>query len=432
MRLFQIFRMALAGFVHRLVAEPIRLGTMVYDWLEWLYYLRVKVWLIEGEEQHSHLPMRVLCGLRNETKNYLLKVIFGDCYRQRYLGRFWLWNVSRAIPAASPCSMILLWTCDAHLKRFARRNDWFLLPDWVLGEVDLPRDAAATRRVRGALQKIRQNSLGFQVTRDPRQFDDFYSNMYVPYTRKTFGNCAYIYSHRILKRIFLSGDLLLVEREGKTLAGVLIDYEDSTPHLFLLGVRDADRAAVRDGAGGAALFYFGLQYLQEKGHEKALLGWSRPFFRDGVLEFKRRWSQVICDSRYWGFGLRVLSPTLAVKSFLRNNPFMFKQDDLLYGAVFLDADKPLSPRDVQQITKDHLHAGLSGVKIYRLPQGAARVPAPAAELPERVELCMWPSQANAYDVRPATTGSARGNVGRENGGKRDEKGRGSTVAPMRR
>lgn len=213
----------------------------------------------------------------------------------------------------------------------------------MLGKVDLPRDAAATRRVRGTLQKIRQNSLGFQVTRDPRQFDDFYANMYVPYTRKTFGNCAYVYPHRMLKKIFLSGELLLVEKEGKSLAGVLLDYRDSTPHLFMLGVRDADRAAVRDGAGGAALFHFSLQYLQKKGHKKALLGWSRPFFHDGVLEFKRRWSQIICESRYWGFGLRVLSATLAVKCFLRHNPFIFRQDDLLYGAVFVDADKPLSP-----------------------------------------------------------------------------------------
>jgi hypothetical protein len=293
--------------------------------------------------------------------------------------------------------MILLWTCESQLRRLERRSDWFLLPDWVLGEVDLPRDAAATRRVRGTVQKIRKYSLGYRVTHDPCDFDDFYANMYVPYTRKAFGTAAYVYTHRMLKKVFLSGDLLLVEKDGKSLAGVLIDYDDATPHLFMLGVRDADQAVLRDGAGGAALFFYALQYLQEKGYKTVLLGWTRPFLRDGVFEFKRRWSQRICGSRYWGFGLKVVSSTLAVKSFLSNNPCIFKEDGLLYAGVFVDAHQLLSPQDVEQLIKDHSHAGLAGVKLYRLPPGSARVLPAAVGLPAYVE-------PPAAATRPATAG----------------------------
>ncbi len=392
MYLFRAFSRILLAPLRRVVAAVAELGSQVYDALEWLYHLRVQLWLVEGEERHSHLPLSILCGLRGETKNYLLKLIYGDCYRQRSLGRFWLWNVVKAIPAAgSGCSMILLWTCDSQLRRFGRPSDWFLLPDWVLGEVALPRDAQATRKVRGDLQKIRHHALRFEVTRDPRQFDDFYHHMYVPYTSRTFGNHAYVYSHKVLKRWFRSADLLLVVKDTESLAGQVISYEYATPHLFLMGVRDGDREAVRTGAGGSAVFHFSLQYLQEKGYKKAWLGWSRPFLRDGVLQFKRRWSQIIIDARFWGFGLRVLSPTPAVKSFFRNNPFIFKRDDLLYGAVFLDADKPLSADDVQQIGKEYFHAGLSGLTIYRLPSDDAPASSPVAvELPEHVELCGWP------------------------------------------
>jgi hypothetical protein len=164
--------------------------------------------------------------------------------------------------------------------------------------------------------------------------------------------------------------------------------------LFLMGVRDGDKDAVRQGAGGAALFHFSLQHLQQKGYKNAWLGWSRPMFRDGVLEFKRRWSQVIVDCRYWGFGLRVCSLTPAVMSFLRNNPFIFKRDDKLYAAVCVNADEALPAELLQQMAKEYIHAGLAGLEIYRLPpqQGAA-ADVPPGDLPERVRILAWPGPA---------------------------------------
>jgi hypothetical protein len=88
----------------------------------------------------------------------------------------------------------------------------------------------------------------------------------------------------------------------------------------------------------------------------------------------------------------ISSLTPAVKSFLRNNPFIFQRDNLLYAAVFVDADQPLSSEQIQQVTQEYFHEGLAGLKIYRLPAEGetAWEPAPT-ELPQNVELCAWPS-----------------------------------------
>ena len=122
-----------------------------------------------------------------------------------------------------------------------------------------------------------------------------------------------------------------------------------------------------------------------------IVGWSKPFLDDGVLQFKRKWAQVITDSRFWGTGLVISSLTPAVKSFLRRNPFIFKHDELLYAAVFVDADRAFSSEEIGEITKEYFHEGLSGMMIYCLPPDGAATSQPAvAELPDRVPMCGWP------------------------------------------
>ena len=392
MRFFRALAPLLLAPLGWVAAAAAELGSQLYDGLQWLYYLRVPLWLVEGEEQNSHLPLCVLCGLRQETKNYMLHQIFGDHYRQRYLGRYWLWNLARAIPATcGDCSLILVRTCAPHLKRFARARDWFLIPEWVLGEVSLPRDAAATRKVERDLRKIRRRGLGFELANDLPAFEDFYHNMYLPFATKTYGDCAYLVPYKYLRKIFPCSDLLLITKDGVSIAGQFIIYNQPGPCLLILGIRDADRAHVKDGASDA-VYHYGLQFLEQKGFTAAWVGWTRPFLRDGVLKFKRKWSQTIAGGRFWGVGLRVVSLTAAVKSFLGNNPFIFRRDDLLHGAVFVDSDRPLAPEDVQQMAKDYVHAGLAGLDIYCLRPQIATIspPVAAAQLPERVQLRAWP------------------------------------------
>ena len=355
----------------------------------WLGFLRVELWRVDGEEQHGRLPLSILCAVSDniQNKNYLLELIFGDSYRQRCLGRYWLWNLAKACQAeASDCSIIIGECCESHL-RLTGRGNWFLIPIWVLGGVDLPREAGATRKVKGDIQKIRHHALQFEITRDLRQFDDFYYNMYRPHITQRFGHCAEVTSYERMKAIFCNCDLLLVKNREESIAGQLILYGEEGPYLWEMGIRDGNKDHIKRGAGGSAVFHFGLQYLQDKGHRNVMLGWSRPFLRDGVLRFKKNWSQRITSGYSNGFALRVLSYTPAVKAFLCNNPFVFKRQGRFYGAVFVDTGTPLSADDIRQIDKDYFHVGLSCLHVYWLQKD--HEPAPGlvpAELAERVEL----------------------------------------------
>ena len=351
----------------------------------WLRQLRLDVWVADGQECSSGQPLSILCAVTEDQQNYPLKLIFGDSYRRRYLGRCWLWNVARLLPAAAPdCAMILAETFESHLN-VAHTKDWFFIPTWVTGEVTLPRDAEATRKVDDVLRRIRRHGLRCEFTRDPEKYDDFYHNMYVPYISKTFGDCATIASHESIRKHFQVSDLLLIKNDEGSIAGQLIMHEDTGSALGVVGIRDGNRDYVKAGAGGA-LYHFGLQYLQDKGEKKVWLGWTRPFLRDGVLRFKKKWSQRLVHGTFNGFLLKILADTPVTRAFLCNNPFIFKREGRLFGAVFTDSDTPPSTEDIEKIDTDYFHPGMARVVVYQLRsrQPSDSVCAPASE---HIELC---------------------------------------------
>ena len=243
--------------------------------------------------------------------------------------------------------------------------------------MDLPRDAAALRKVSEELRQIRHNKLEYEITRDPQKFDDFYHNMYVPFATGRFGACADVSHYQELKTQFEDSDLLLVKYNNQAVAGSLLLHGKTGTCLWDLGIRDGDRAHLKRGAG-AALYHFALQYLEAQGRTNAGLGWSRPFLRNGVLQFKRKWSQRIVRGRSRGFALRILANTPAAIAFLRENPFICTHHGSLCAAVFVEGDGDNGPDAIRQLEKNFLHDGLARLLIYRLRPGSAVDPdAPA-------------------------------------------------------
>jgi hypothetical protein len=184
--------------------------------------------------------------------------------------------------------------------------------------------------------------------------------MYVPHITKAHGSGAYIVSYDYMRVEFQKCELLLVKKQEKRIAGILIAYEE-VPRLWSLGVRDSNPEYIKDGAVGA-LFYYSLLYLSGKDCTAINFGLSRAFLRDGVLQYKRKWSQRIVSASSYGYALKVLTYTDPVKAFLQENPFIFKSHEDLQGAVFVNGDKALSSEEIQKIDKKYFHDGLS--KLY--------------------------------------------------------------------
>jgi hypothetical protein len=376
---------------------PLRLHWIVSPFIlcfRLLRDLKLKVWIVVGEEHNSGMPLSILYAGNeiNENypvKNYLVGIIFGASLHENYLGREWLWNIPKKIAhEGRDCSLMLIKVIKP-LRKLLRTKNCHYIPAWVYGEIDIPCSFSVMKNesLKSDLRRIKNNALGFEVTRETQYFNDFYYNMYVPYITKAHGNSAFVAPYEEKRTKFQNCDLLLVKKQETYIAGILIVYSKSGPSLWSLGIRDGNPQFVRDGAV-AALYHFSFKYLEDKGFTKVKSGNSRAFLRDGVLQYKRKWSQkIIGTSRDW-FVLKVLSYQGAAGSFLQENPFIFEKRGCLHGAVFVDGHDALSHKEIKKIYKQHYHPGLATLFIYRLGhRDIAKQDNIPPELSERIVLC---------------------------------------------
>ena len=334
--------------------------------------LRHELWIVQGEEKGSGLPLSILISCRDQDRNLLLQLIYGNSnkYKEFYIGSAWQWDISKKIKKyGTDCSFMLVEVANSQ-RNLLREANWFYIPRWVTGVVDIPcsSEIMKSKSIKNDLRKIRKNAFQYEVTQDPQRFDEFYHNMYVPYVIEAHGKGAFIDSYKALLEKFRNGELLLVKKQDTFIGGSLILYEKNGPHLFRGGILNGDRKYINDGAM-AALYNFSYIYMVEKGFKKVNLGLSRPFLRDGVLRYKRKWSLRISGSYFNGFALKVLSDSSATRCFLQNNPFIFENNGVLYGAIFVDNKEPLSSEDIKLIEKDLFIPGLSKLLIYCFEKG---------------------------------------------------------------
>jgi len=326
--------------------------------------LRLELWLVEGNEATSEQPLSVLCA---GVGSYLLDLVFADSYRKHYAGRVWLWNLSTAVrEKGQGCALALIGVRDPYV-RFVNLANSFFIPAWVRGEVDIPLGSSVLRSssVESDIRRIRKHQLHFSITKDPKHFHEFYHHMYVPYISAVHGQSAFIWPYEVMKTEFDNCELLLVMKEGQSIAGMLITYAKPTPRLWSLGVRDADRRHVKEGAV-TALFYFSFMHLQKNGYRVADVGLSRPFLDGGVLRYKKKWEvRIVGTSADW-FVLKLLSFTPGACGFVGSHPFIFRNGDGLSGAVFVDPAWTSAPEELERIYRRYSIPGLAKLRLYRL------------------------------------------------------------------
>lgn len=326
---------------------------------------KINLWVMEGKEKNSKAPIAVLCSAIDQERNYLATLVFKDSYSESYIGRYWLWNIKKIADKTGKEYSIMLLDIKKSRQKFLKIDNCFYIPGWVRGVIDLPLSQAIMNKesLKSDLRKIKKNSLTFEVTQDIKKFDDFYYNMYVPYITNSHAGSAYIRTYEFRKKQFDGNELLLIKKDEKYIAGVMIIYPDGNLLLSTLGICDGNMEYLDYGAMGA-LYYFPLEYAKEKGFLKMSAGMSRGFLKDGVLQYKKKWGHRIIDISSRTFTLKIVSDTPATRAFLENNPFIFDDQGLPCGAVFLNSKENISQELIKQINKDYFYPGLSKLYIY--------------------------------------------------------------------
>ncbi len=337
----------------------------------YLSIFRLDLWTIEGEEVSSKQHLDISYAGSEKNKNYLAKLAFGDSYKEKYLGKIWLWVFFKVIKEKRHNSSLMVAEVSTVLSVLFSKNNCFFIPCWVSGEIDIATaiNSLTTREsLKSDLRRIRKNKLCFELTNELSQLNYFYYNMYLPYITKAHGNEAIVMDYDFIANRFKGCDLMLVKKDKEYIAGVLIISTKTKARLWYLGVKDGNSNYIKDGALGA-LYYFSIFHLKGKGFKRLGSGLTRPFLKDGVLQYKKKWGLRIHSGFSSSFLVKQLSETTGTRGFFLNNPFIYSEKNKLNSAIFLESAKPICKSDFEKLYNDYYLEGISKLFIYRYGEG---------------------------------------------------------------
>jgi len=324
---------------------------------------RISQWLLEGEERKSKKNMSILFLGGGAEKTYLAELAFSGGYSETLIGKEWMWNLRRATKQNS-ADIVVVTNAGPRLHQYLSDGNVFYIPNWVKGEIVFS-DALARMKTSGHLKsdlrRIRKNGFEFELTHSPSRYDDFFNTMYVPYISKAYGRTAQLMSYERMKEYEGRSELMLVTRNGEPLAGQILVYENDRVRCWSIGVKDGNHEYVKMGAQ-AALYWYEIQYLSDRGYKVMHVGSSRAFLNDGVLRFKNKWGMRMLNPSPKGFMLKPLRKSEGAMSFLVNNPFIHIDSDKYVGIVF--ANDSQSTNNGRDIYAPYCSLGLASLKVY--------------------------------------------------------------------
>jgi hypothetical protein len=335
---------------------------------------RVDIWILTGEERVSGQPITVFFSGQIENCNYIASLVFHEGKFKTSHRKMWSWRVWRMLDTTNlPYSLI--WIQTNQVPRFLTdRPGCFVIPSWIAGEIVVSQTLERCKKsdsIKTDLRHIKQHRFEYKVTRDHEEIERFYSTMYLPYVRQTHGNRAFVSTLDELKREAGTAELLFVEQDGKQLAGIYLgNRKHDCIDALELGVTEGDHSLVKIGVL-SAIYYYTILHAAQRGIAKVYLGGVRPFLKDGTLQYKKKWGLHITGKLHTLPDLIVFQPRLgsaAVKSYLKNNPFVYEEQGTFRAAVFLDAgqDLPVTGETASKLCKAYCLPGLDGLSAFRV------------------------------------------------------------------
>jgi hypothetical protein len=227
-------------------------------------------------------------------------------------------------------------------------KDYLAVPEWIDMRLAVPGDldelVRSNRSIREDMRLVRKHKLQPLVTEGEERFDEFYDSMYVPFSRARHGAMAIIKGRQELRRYIRKGGILWVIRDNQPLAGVLYERKNDTLTLLAIGMATGELPLKKRGIM-AALYYYSIAHARQLGCAEVDFRAARPSLHDGLLRYKRKWGNALCDNSnsYYDLLVRWNSVNGVVKDFLSHTGLIFRDEGRLSA---IHADESQSRRSL--------------------------------------------------------------------------------------
>ena len=299
----------------------------------------VQVFLIKGLVKNTNYSITTLFIGRRESAYQLAYLAYSEIQKIVSLGKF----LSCQIDPSHLPEVEIIAACAKKplLDKFLKRG--YLLLPYVSFSLNLRQSMGnimkrLSRRRRRDIKKLENFGYFYTISRNnEKDFDFFYRNMYLPYTKKRFRRAAKFKTSSELKALYRrNGGIIFVKKEEKPISGILFQIRGETLYALRSGVYQGNHNFIMDLAGQAALFLL-IDWAKMKGMKSLDYGSTLPFFSDGTFTYKKEWGMLVEDHSHQLFcALKINNINKGSLSFLQQNPFIFVDEEVMKGVVLIN------------------------------------------------------------------------------------------------
>jgi hypothetical protein len=238
---------------------------------------------------------RLACVLASDepSARYWSRAFFAESPTLEVLGEVGALAVPRVAARLAGGAELSLWQTpwpvSRCLGRRARVPSW--VPLWLATDRPLEAVIEGARSGRAArkndVRRVARLGLRVRVATEPAAYELFRRELYEPYGRSRFGDLFVPLPAHVLRHARRYGRLLLLERDGRPVAGTLLARRGPALAVLAFGVRPD--ASLPPGSGLEACYLHAIRFAVESRIPCLQLGSCRPALSDGVLRYKRKW-----------------------------------------------------------------------------------------------------------------------------------------------
>jgi hypothetical protein len=314
------------------------------------------IWLPIYRIEQSGLTA-ILIG-HQACDSYLINLIYGEYLKPIRIGTVPIWSLNRVMRRWQEKADVIIFRHRRFRPRGAFARRMLIMPYYIAQSVDLPPPDAdllaffynsTTRR---DLKRIRDAEFKYEITQDPAQLDFFYHQMLRPFIQDRHRDAADILPWDAFRLAYEKMELLLIHKAGLPVAGNLNLQTNDCYTLHVLGVLNADKELLKAGTI-AACYWFSIAEAHRRGCASVNMQCARPFLKDGVLVYKKKWrGRIVADHREHELWLLPCGNRPPMHRFLEENPFICEQDDRLVSLIFLGSHTVLSDKELSSYLRD--------------------------------------------------------------------------------
>jgi hypothetical protein len=270
---------------------------------------------------------KMLVAGEERWTRYFLQRFHGNEWSRKELGRFRGWQLPALLRRHRERADVTLARLDPISIRMFGMQGFLQVPEWVrmVAPVPAPDAQVPIRSTRDDLRAIRKKGLSWRVSRDPQDLRLHLERDYYPYTRRRYGDDAFVQPPDVMWRAFQKGGLMFVEDGVRAIAGMVFELRQTTLQMWSMACMDSDESHLNRKAL-AGVYAFSFECARSFGMDFVDMRGCRPSPSDSLFFVKHKWGAQVRDHGETAFEFLFDWKEVngAVRSFLEKTPLIFR------------------------------------------------------------------------------------------------------------